>query len=203
MILLLFNVILIIIAGWKPYFSICISVLFLLCFFLLDLASYGIGILSSAFFSLEILLFLFWFPINATTHQSDIIICLWPYRILISLIFCNLIWKICSLLRQITCSNCFKAPFFVFLFAAKTCVGDEIIWTLVVSVIYKLCYANFVKCSYIPVSRQQKFFCQHKGIEEIENILNKEFANICDYFVDIKLSTNFSEDKTTWILFSR
>ena len=31
---------------------------------------------------------------------------------------------------------------------------------------------------------------------EIENALNKEFANVCDWFVDNKLSIHFGEDRT-------
>ena len=46
-------------------------------------------------------------------------------------------------------------------------------------------------------------FCQHKDVTEIENVLNKEFANVCDCFVDNKLSIHFGEDKTKCILFSR
>ena len=43
---------------------------------------------------------------------------------------------------------------------------------------------------------------QHKEIYEIEKHLNKDFENICDWFVDNKLSTNFGEDKTKLILFA-
>ena len=46
-------------------------------------------------------------------------------------------------------------------------------------------------------------FCQHKDVTEIENVLNKEFANVWDWFVDNKLSINFGEDKTQRVLFSR
>ena len=46
-------------------------------------------------------------------------------------------------------------------------------------------------------------FCHHKNVKEIENVLNKEFANVCDYFVDNKSSIHFGEDKTKCILFSR
>ena len=47
-------------------------------------------------------------------------------------------------------------------------------------------------------------FCQHKDAMEIENVLDKELANICDWFVDNhKLPTHFVEDKTKCILFSR
>ena len=45
--------------------------------------------------------------------------------------------------------------------------------------------------------------CQHKDATEIENVLNKEFVNVCDWFVDNKLSIHFCEDKTKCILFSR
>ena len=46
-------------------------------------------------------------------------------------------------------------------------------------------------------------FCQHKDVTEIENVLNKEFRNVCDWLVDNKLSMHFREDKTKYILFSR
>ena len=37
---------------------------------------------------------------------------------------------------------------------------------------------------------------------KIENVFNKEFANVRDWFVDDKLSIYFGEDKTRYILFS-
>ena len=45
--------------------------------------------------------------------------------------------------------------------------------------------------------------CQHKNVTEIENVLNKEFVNVCKWFVDNKLSIHFGEDKTKCILFSK
>ena len=42
---------------------------------------------------------------------------------------------------------------------------------------------------------------QHKEIEPIESQLNKDFTNLCDWFVDNKLSIHFGEDKTKSILF--
>ena len=42
---------------------------------------------------------------------------------------------------------------------------------------------------------------QHKEVEEIEKVLNNDFENICDWFVDNKLSIYFGEDKTKSILF--
>ena len=43
---------------------------------------------------------------------------------------------------------------------------------------------------------------QHKDTEEIEKVLNNDFENICDWFVDNKLSIHFGEDKTKSILFA-
>ena len=43
---------------------------------------------------------------------------------------------------------------------------------------------------------------QHKDVEEIEKVLNNDFENICDWFVDNKLSIHFGEDKTKSILFA-
>ena len=40
-------------------------------------------------------------------------------------------------------------------------------------------------------------------VREIENVLNKRFANVCNWFVDDKLSIHFGEDKTKCFLFSR
>ena len=44
--------------------------------------------------------------------------------------------------------------------------------------------------------------CRHKDINQIEKQLNVDFSNICDWFVDNKLSINFGEDKTKSILFA-
>ena len=43
---------------------------------------------------------------------------------------------------------------------------------------------------------------QHKNVKEIEKQLNKDFSNICDWFIDNKLSIHFGEDKTKSILFA-
>ena len=43
---------------------------------------------------------------------------------------------------------------------------------------------------------------QHKDTKEIEKILDNNFENICDWFVDKKLSSHSSEDKTKSILFA-
>ena len=42
---------------------------------------------------------------------------------------------------------------------------------------------------------------QHKDVKEIEIQLNTDFANLCDWFVENKLSIHFGDDKTKSILF--
>ena len=44
---------------------------------------------------------------------------------------------------------------------------------------------------------------QRKEVTEIENVLNKEFANVCHWLVDNKLSIHFGEDKTRCFFVSR
>ena len=43
---------------------------------------------------------------------------------------------------------------------------------------------------------------QHKGLERIKEELTKNFSNICDWFIDNKLSIRSGVDKTKSILFS-
>ena len=43
---------------------------------------------------------------------------------------------------------------------------------------------------------------QHKDVVQIEKLLNEDFENLCDWFVDNKLSIHFGEDKTRSILFA-
>ena len=43
---------------------------------------------------------------------------------------------------------------------------------------------------------------EHKDLERKKKELTKNFSNICDWFVDNKLSIHFGEDKTKSILFS-
>ena len=42
---------------------------------------------------------------------------------------------------------------------------------------------------------------QHKDVKEIERNLNKNFSDVCDWFVDNKRSIHLEEDKTKCILF--
>ena len=43
---------------------------------------------------------------------------------------------------------------------------------------------------------------QHKDVVQIEKRLKEDFENLCDWFVDNKLSIHFGEDKTKSILFA-
>ena len=43
---------------------------------------------------------------------------------------------------------------------------------------------------------------QHKDIDEIAIVLNKKFSDLCDWFLDNKLSIHFGDDKTKCILFA-
>ena len=45
------------------------------------------------------------------------------------------------------------------------------------------------------------FFYQDKSVKLIEQRLTQDFSNLCDWFVDNKLSIHFGEDKTKSILF--
>ena len=57
------------------------------------------------------------------------------------------------------------------------------------------------KCDLFLYADDSCLVCQHKDINEIEKQLNVDFSNICDLFVDIKLSIHSGEDKTKSILF--
>ena len=59
-----------------------------------------------------------------------------------------------------------------------------------------------VKCDLFLYVDDTCLVCQHKDINKIENQLNEDFCNICDWFVDNKLSIHLGEDKTKSILFA-
>ena len=59
-----------------------------------------------------------------------------------------------------------------------------------------------VKCALFLYTSDTCLVCQHKDINRIENQLNGDFCNICDWFVDNKLSIHFGKDKTKSILFA-
>ena len=57
------------------------------------------------------------------------------------------------------------------------------------------------KSTLLLYSNDSCILYQHKEVDEIEKHVNKDFENICDWFVDNKLSTHFGEDKTKSIIF--
>ena len=59
-----------------------------------------------------------------------------------------------------------------------------------------------VKCHIFLYTDDSCLVCQHKDSNEIEKQLNVDFSNICDWFVNNKLSIHFGEDNTKSILFA-
>ena len=47
------------------------------------------------------------------------------------------------------------------------------------------------------------YLLSNEDVKKIENVLNKEFPPLCQWFIDNKLSIHFGEDKTKSILFSK
>ena len=68
-----------------------------------------------------------------------------------------------------------------------------------------LLYVNDIKqtvdCDLFLYADDSCFVYQHKDVSKIEQKLNKNFSNICDWFADNQLSIHFGEDKTKCILF--
>ena len=62
--------------------------------------------------------------------------------------------------------------------------------------------AQAVNCDLLLYADDTGLIFQHKDINIIEQQLNGNFSNICDWFVDNKLSIHFGEDKTKSILFA-
>ena len=59
-----------------------------------------------------------------------------------------------------------------------------------------------VKCYLSLYADDTCLVYQHKNINKIENQLNEDFSNICNWFVDNELSIHSGEDKTKSILFA-
>ena len=59
-----------------------------------------------------------------------------------------------------------------------------------------------VTCDLLLYADDSCLLVQHKDVSEIERILTINFSNLCDWFVDNKLSIHFGDDKTKSILFS-
>ena len=59
-----------------------------------------------------------------------------------------------------------------------------------------------VTCDLLLYADDTGLIFQYKDISIIEQQLNRNFSNICNWFVDNKLSIHFGEDKTKSILFA-
>ena len=59
-----------------------------------------------------------------------------------------------------------------------------------------------VKCNLFLYADDTCLVFQSKNVKDIEKQLNEDFAHICDWFVDNRLSIHFGEDKTKSILFA-
>ena len=59
-----------------------------------------------------------------------------------------------------------------------------------------------VKCNLFLYADDTCLVFQSKNVKDIEKQLNEDFAHICDWFVDNKLSIHFGENKTKSIVFA-
>ena len=59
-----------------------------------------------------------------------------------------------------------------------------------------------VSCDLFLYADDSCLVYQDKDIKVIERRLNTDFSNLCDWFVDNKLSIHFGQDKTKSIIFS-
>ena len=46
-------------------------------------------------------------------------------------------------------------------------------------------------------------FYKYENVKKIENVLNKKFSTLCQWFIDNKLSIHFGEDKTKSVFFRK
>ena len=64
-----------------------------------------------------------------------------------------------------------------------------------------LIYFNDMKQDLLPYADDSCLIFQHKHVTEIEKHLNNDFSNLCEWFLDNKLSIHFAEDKIKFVLF--
>ena len=57
-----------------------------------------------------------------------------------------------------------------------------------------------VNCDLFLYADDSCLMYQHKDVKVIEQKLNINFSNVCDWFADSKLSIHFGEDKTKSIV---
>ena len=67
---------------------------------------------------------------------------------------------------------------------------------------YIIDVSQAVDCDLFLYADDTYLLFQHKDLERIKEELTKNFSNICDWFVNNKLSIHFAEDKTKSILLS-
>ena len=58
-----------------------------------------------------------------------------------------------------------------------------------------------VSSDILPYANDSCLVFQHKHVTEIEKHLNNDFSNLCEWFLDNKLSIHFGQDKTKSILY--
>ena len=73
---------------------------------------------------------------------------------------------------------------------------------LLLFLIYVNDMSQAVKCDLCLYADDTCLVCQHKDINKTENQFDEDFSNVCDWFVDNKLSIHFDEDKIKSILFA-
>ena len=85
----------------------------------------------------------------------------------------------------------------------------DIVWCTTSSILGPLLFLIYVndmpqavKSDLFIYADDSYLMYQHKDVEETVKQLNKDFENVCDWFVDNKLSFHFGEDKTKSILFA-
>ena len=59
-----------------------------------------------------------------------------------------------------------------------------------------------INCDLLLYADDTRRIFQHKEINMKEQLLNRNFSNICDWFVHNKLRIHFGEEKTKLILFT-
>ena len=59
-----------------------------------------------------------------------------------------------------------------------------------------------LSCDLLLYADDSCLIFQHKNVKEIKKVLNQNFSDLCDWFVDNKLSIHFGEDKTKCVLFA-
>ena len=100
-------------------------------------------------------------------------------------------------LFRVNLKNCYSYP------SNITCgVRQGSILGPLLSLIYANDMPQAVKSNLLLYSDDSRLVFQGKDVIEIEKQLSEDFTNICEWFVDNRLSIHFGEDKTKSILFA-